>query len=200
MFHWLAAEFFSMVDLGYLWLSRRPWKRNQISSLGCPSKTCFLENKKAQPIPVVSGGWLKGSQKDFWFWQTLGRAQTCQKSHPYCQKKSKIIQNHHSIFLFVVNLVKCCSRIQKICSSRKKSHPVEPVAASSLTHKKFHQTQMLSLTNFTKIHHWNWNKLSNLVNRAVEKPFWPTGSIVWHERGQVQRDQGNFALKMFLLI
>ena len=25
----------------------------------------LLENKKAQPIPVVLGGWCKGSQKDF---------------------------------------------------------------------------------------------------------------------------------------
>ena len=48
-------------------------------AVGCPSKTCFLENKKAQPIPVVFGGWFEGSQKDFWFWQVLWGAQGCQQ-------------------------------------------------------------------------------------------------------------------------
>ena len=40
----------------------------------------FLENQKAQPIPVVFGGWFEGSQKDFWFEQVLGGAQDRQKS------------------------------------------------------------------------------------------------------------------------
>ena len=43
-------------------------------ALGCPSKTCFFENQKVQPNPVVFGYWFEGSQKDFWFWQLLGGA------------------------------------------------------------------------------------------------------------------------------
>ena len=34
-------------------------------TLGCPSLTCFFENKKVQPISVVFGGWFEVSQKDF---------------------------------------------------------------------------------------------------------------------------------------
>ena len=49
-------------------------------SLGCPSKTCFFENKKVQPISVVFGGWFEGCQKDFVFEQVLGGAQGRQKS------------------------------------------------------------------------------------------------------------------------
>ena len=30
----------------------------------CPSKTRFLENKKAQPIPAVFGFFFEGSEKD----------------------------------------------------------------------------------------------------------------------------------------
>ena len=49
-------------------------------TLGCPSLTYFFENKKVQPIFVVFGGWLKGSQNDFLFGQVLGGAQGCQES------------------------------------------------------------------------------------------------------------------------
>ena len=48
--------------------------------LGCPSLTCFFENKKVQPISVVFGGWFEVSQKDFWFGQVSGGAQGRQKS------------------------------------------------------------------------------------------------------------------------
>ena len=49
-------------------------------SLGCPSQTCFFKNQWVQPILMVFGGWLEGSQKDFWFGQVLGGAQGRQKS------------------------------------------------------------------------------------------------------------------------
>ena len=49
-------------------------------ALGCPSQTCFFKNQNFQPIPVVFGGWLEGSQKDFLLGQVLGGAQGCQKS------------------------------------------------------------------------------------------------------------------------
>ena len=38
---------------------------NLTCTLGCPSLTCFFENKKVQPISVVFGGWFEVSQKDF---------------------------------------------------------------------------------------------------------------------------------------
>ena len=53
--------------------------KNQYT-LGCPSLTCFFENKKVQPISVVFGGWFEVSQKDFWFGQVSGGAQGRQKS------------------------------------------------------------------------------------------------------------------------
>ena len=34
-------------------------------ALGCPSQTRFFKNQWVQPIPVVFGGWLEGSSKDF---------------------------------------------------------------------------------------------------------------------------------------
>ena len=54
-----------------------------------------------------------------------------------------------SIYLFVINLVKCGSRFQKIGSSRKKSHPVEPITAGGLK-KKILPTQTITITNLPK--------------------------------------------------
>ena len=57
-----------------------------------------------------------------------------------------------SIYLFVINLVKSGSRFQKMGSSRKKSHPVEPIAAGGLKqkNKQILPTQTISIINLPK--------------------------------------------------
>ena len=58
------------------------WNSNCACSLGCPSQTCFFKKKYFQPISMVFGGWLEGSQKDFWFGQVLRGAHDRQKPDP----------------------------------------------------------------------------------------------------------------------
>ena len=68
-----------------------------VGTLGCPSQTCFFKKKYFQPIPMVFGGCLEGSQKDFWFGQVLRGAHDRQKSDPHRQKRQKSPRSLDSI-------------------------------------------------------------------------------------------------------